>query len=31
MISEQVEIQDLSVTGETIDEMVVSLYREYAI
>lgn len=30
-ISRQVEIQDLSVTGETIDEMVVSLYQEFAI
>jgi len=30
-ISRQVEIQDLSVTGESIDEMVVSLYQEFAI
>ena len=30
-ISSQVDIQDLSVTGETIDEMVVSLYQEFAI
>lgn len=30
-ISEQVEIKDISVTGETIDETVVSLYKEFAI
>lgn len=30
-ISAKVDIQDLSVTGETIDEMVVSLYKEFAI
>ena len=30
-ISGQVEVKDLSVTGETIDQMVVSLYKEFAI
>lgn len=30
-ISSQVEVKDISVTGETIDEMVVSLYKEFAI
>ena len=30
-ISAQVEIRDLSVTGETVDEAVVSLYQEFAI
>jgi shikimate dehydrogenase len=30
-ISARVEVQDLSVTGETIDELVVSLYEEFAI
>ena len=30
-ISGRVELRDLSVTGETIDETVVSLYKEFAI
>ena len=30
-ISSQVEVKDISVTGESIDEMVVSLYKEFAI
>lgn len=30
-ISDHVEIKDISVTGETIDETVVSLYKEFAI
>jgi len=30
-ISSQVEVKDLSVTGESIDELVVSLYEEFAI
>lgn len=30
-ISAMVDVQDISVTGETIDEMVVSLYKEFAI
>lgn len=30
-ISSHVEVKDISVTGETIDEMVVSLYKEFAI
>ena len=30
-ISARVEIKDLSVTGESIDELVVSLYEEFAI
>ena len=30
-ISSQVEVKDLSVTGETVDEMVVSLYKEFQI
>lgn len=30
-ISAQVEVKDISVTGESIDEMVVSLYKEFAI
>lgn len=30
-ISSQVDVTDLSVTGETIDELVVSLYQEFAI
>ena len=30
-ISSKVEVKDISVTGESIDEMVVSLYKEFAI
>lgn len=30
-ISSQVDVKDISVTGQTIDEMVVSLYKEFAI
>lgn len=30
-ISSQVEVQDISVTGETIDEIVVSLYKKFEI
>lgn len=30
-ISSQVDVKDISVTGESIDEMVVSLYKEFAI
>lgn len=30
-ISSKVEIKDISVTGETVDEMVVSLYKEFEI
>ena len=30
-ISDHVDIKDISVTGETIDETVVSLYKEFAI
>lgn len=30
-ISSKVEVKDISVTGETVDEMVVSLYKEFEI
>ncbi len=30
-ISSEVEVKDISVTGETVDEMVVSLYKEFEI
>ena len=30
-ISSQVEVKDISVTGESVDEMVVSLYKEFEI
>ena len=30
-ISAQTEVKDLSVSGESIEELVVSLYREYRI
>lgn len=31
LLSSQVEIRDLSVSGETVEELVVSLYQEFAI
>ena len=30
-ISSKVEVKDMSVMGETVDEMVVSLYKEFEI
>ena len=30
-ISSQVDVKDISVTGETVDELVVSLYKEFRI
>lgn len=30
-ISSKVEVKDISITGETVDEMVVSLYKEFEI
>ena len=31
LLSSQVEIRDLSVSGESVEELVVSLYQEFAI
>ena len=30
-LSSQVDVKDISIAGETIDEMVVSLYKEFAL